>query len=301
MTNSTPIRANLTVALEIVTASPDHIVLHRLVPPPVKTRPKRPDEMLAILLDVETTGLSHSNCEIIELGMVAVTFDNSTGQFLDVIGTYTGFSEPVAPIPERITMITGITDAMVIGQSISEADVAALVIDADLIVAHNASFDRPFFDKAFPSMSNKSWACSMTDVDWVANGFDGAKLGHLLMQAGYFHEGHRAINDCWALLEVLRQKSVVGEGTLFKELLKVSQRPRLRLTAKDSPFDMKDHLKARGYRWNGGSEGGVKGWWIEIDPTQRDAEVSYLRDEIYARRPDLDFRELAPETRFRSK
>jgi DNA polymerase-3 subunit epsilon len=231
--------------------------------------------------------------------MIAVTFDNTTGEFLNVIGTYSDFNEPTNPIPERVTMITGSTDEMVSCQLISESTIAAFVEDADLIVAHNAAFDRPFFDKAFPSLSNKSWACSLNDIDWLANGFDGAKLSHLLMQAGNFHEGHRAINDCWALLEILRQKSRVGEGTLFAELLKVSQRPRLRVTAMKTPFEMKDHLKERGYRWDGGSGGGAKGWWVEIDPAQKDAEVAYLRDEIFDARSELVIQELLSGNRFR--
>jgi DNA polymerase-3 subunit epsilon len=44
---------------------------------------------------------------------------------------------------------------------------------------------------------------------------------------------------------------------------------------------MKDHLKARGYRWSDGSDGRPKAWWIEVDETLYEDELRYLRTEIY--------------------
>jgi DNA polymerase-3 subunit epsilon len=44
---------------------------------------------------------------------------------------------------------------------------------------------------------------------------------------------------------------------------------------------MKDHLKARGYRWSDGSDGRPKSWWIELAEDAVDEELGYLRSEIY--------------------
>lgn len=72
------------------------------------------------------------------------------------------------------------------------------------------------------------------------------------------------------------------DGTIpFAELLQSSARSRVRIFAENSPFDMKDHLKARGYRWSDGSDGRPKAWWIEIDEELYDDELSYLRRDIY--------------------
>jgi len=46
-------------------------------------------------------------------------------------------------------------------------------------------------------------AWSVSEIDWSARGFEGTKLGDLIGQAGYFHDGHRAVDDGFALLEVL--------------------------------------------------------------------------------------------------
>lgn len=78
----------------------------------------------------------------------------------------------------------------------------AVVEPADLVIVHNAGFDRPFCEAFSPILAGKARACSVSEIDWSARGFEGAKLGYLIGQAGYFHEGHR-VDDCFALLEVL--------------------------------------------------------------------------------------------------
>ncbi|EHS53182.1 DNA polymerase III subunit epsilon [Rhizobium sp. PDO1-076] len=132
-------------------------------------------------------------------------------------------------------------------------------------------------------------------------GDEGTKLGYLIGQAGYFHEGHRAVDDCFALLEVLAREVDGSASTAFAELYGASQRSRVRIFAENSPFDMKDHLKTRGYRWSDGSDGRPKSWWIEVGEEALDEERCYLRAEIY-RYPDADppIKRLTAFDRFRA-
>ena len=46
---------------------------------------------------------------------------------------------------------------------------------------------------------------------------------------------------------------------------------------------MKDQLRKRGYRWNDGTDGRPKSWWVEIDDEAFDTELLFLRREIYRR------------------
>lgn len=69
--------------------------------------------------------------------------------------------------------------------------------------------------------------------------------------------------------------------TAFSELYQASQRSRVCVFAENSPFDMKDLLKARGYRWSDGSDGRPKSWWVELAEEALDDELHYLRTEIY--------------------
>ncbi|MBP1886451.1 3'-5' exonuclease [Sinorhizobium mexicanum] len=255
-------------------------ILKKLEPRPVTTAARPEFPLKGIILDTETTGLNHRKDEIIEIGAVAFTFDE-TGNIGDITGVYGGLQQPTSPIPAEITRLTGITDEMVTGHMIDTAQLRALVEPADLVIAHNAGFDRPFCEAFSPIFVGKAWACSVSEIDWPSRGFEGTKLGYLIGQAGYFHEGHRAVDDCFALLEVLAQGDGVVGDTPFAELYTASQQSRVRVFAENSPFDMKDHLKARGYRWADGSDGRPKSWWIEIAEDALDNELRYLRSEIY--------------------
>ncbi|KQR73195.1 DNA polymerase III subunit epsilon [Rhizobium sp. Leaf341] len=285
--------------VDLLTETGRYRILRKLEPRPVANvlRPGFP--LRGVLLDTETTGLDHRRNEIIEIGAIAFTY-NESGEIGDVSGVFGGLRQPSIAIPAEITRLTGITDAMVAGQEIDIEALEAMVVPADLIIAHNAAFDRPFCESFHPAFGRKAWACSNAEIDWSARGYEGTKLGYLIGQAGYFHEGHRAVDDCFALLEVLDRR-VDGVSTAFSELHAASRASRVRIYAEHSPFDMKDHLKARGYRWADGSDGRPKSWWIEIAEEGVEDELQFLRSEIY-RYPEADppMRRLTAFDRFRA-
>lgn len=274
-------------------------VLRRLQPRAVVDRPRPEFPRQGVILDTETTGLDHRTDEIIEIGVITFTFDDN-GAIGDVTGIYGGLRQPAIAIPEEITRLTGITDEMVAGQSIDMTRLTSLIADADLIVAHNAGFDRPFCEAFSPIFRDKAWACSVSEIDWRVRGFEGNKLGYLIGQSGYFHDGHRAVDDCFALLEVLEQTRPGQSNTPFAELHEASQRSRVRLYAENSPFDMKDHLKKRGYRWSDGSDGRPKSWWVELPEEKLDEELHFLRTEIYRWDADPTVKYLTAFDRFKA-
>ncbi|MBY2933304.1 3'-5' exonuclease [Rhizobium leguminosarum] len=259
--------------------SGNYRILRKLVAHPIASVKRPGFSRLGVILDTETTGLNHRSDEIIEIGAVAFTF-NDDGAIGDIVGIYGGLQQPSRPIPPEITRLTCITDAMVEGQLIDIQSLRTLIEPADLIIAHNAGFDRPFCEAFSKIFTGKAWACSVSEIDWSARGLEGTKLGYLVGQAGYFHEGHRAVDDCHALLEILDREQHDGESP-FTELYRASQRSRIRVFAEHSPFEMKDHLKARGYRWSDGSDGRLKSWWIEVGEEDLNDELSYLRSDIY--------------------
>lgn len=298
----------------------DYRILRRLQPRPVIDRALSPLPRLAVIVDTETTGLRHDADEVIEIGAVAFTYGDD-GAIGDVVGVYGAVQEPSRPVPPEITRLTGITDAMVAGQRIDEAALAALLEPADLVIAHNAGFDRPFCEALSPVFATKAWACSVKEVSWRDYGFEGAKLGYLVGQAGLFHDGHRAVDDCHALLEVLARPvcarddavqahpgeapggdaTAAGAPTPFAALLAASRRISVRIWAERSPFDMKDQLKARGYRWSDGSDGRPRAWWIETPEDAAEEELRFLRDEIYQWPDASPYRQvLSAQDRFRA-
>ncbi len=92
-----------------------------------------------VVFDIETTGLSFKDNNIIEIGAVKV----KGGEVIDRFST---FVNPKEPIPYEITELTSITDEMVIDAPfISEALVNFLEFVNDaVLVAHNANFDVSF-------------------------------------------------------------------------------------------------------------------------------------------------------------
>jgi DNA polymerase-3 subunit epsilon len=255
-------------------------VLRRVAPRDHIYPPDGSGSRRALYVDTETTGLSPSKDEIIELAMVPFNY-GPDGRIFEILTPFQSFREPSIAIPAEITRITGIDQSMVAGHRIDLSQVEAMVAEADLIIAHNAGFDRRFLERLTPSFITKPWGCSATQVDWRAEGFEGSRLGYLVSMAGYFYDRHRALNDCYAAVELL-SKPTPKSGKIALEILLANARSvTMRLWATHAPFDLKDNLKQRGYRWNNGEYGTQKAWYIDVPIEKKDDEVSYLQTEIF--------------------
>jgi DNA polymerase-3 subunit epsilon len=252
---------------------------------------------VGILLDTETTGLVHTRDEVIELGMVKFDY-TPDGKIVDVRDTFSAFNEPSTPIPPDVTALTGITDEMVAGHKIDEAAVNAFVGGAVIAIAHNAGFDRKFAERYWPVFEHRSWGCSATEIDWRKHGFAGAQLSYLLNGTGYFHSSHRAVDDCHALLEVLAFELPTTGAPALALLLEKARKKTVRIWAEQSPFELRDSLKRRGYRWSDGTDGRPKSWYVDVCETELDAELAFLRTEIYLRDVEPRLQMLTAFTRF---
>ena len=268
-----------------LSAHPDFKVKRRLVPildfgPGTGGPTQR-----VLILDTETTGLDWRAESIIELAMLAVDVDMQTGKPVGEVEVYEDFEDPGRPIPPEIVKLTGITTQDVKGQRLNEEKIKDMVERADLIVAHNAGFDRPFVENRLEVFEHKAWACSFQGIDWKAQGLGSAKLEFLCSELGWFYDAHRAQVDCHALLRVLSTplKSDKPEGAVtgLLQLFEGSQNARTVVKAFGSPFETKDKLKSRGYRWD--AEARV--WYTAVKSAAAlDAEAEWLKAEVYGGR-----------------
>jgi DNA polymerase-3 subunit epsilon len=271
----------LAVMAEALAKSTDYRVLRRLVPRTSFT-PSIGPAKTAILLDVETTGLDQRKDEVVELGMVKFDY-LPDGRIAGVRDIFSSFNEPSAPIPPEVTALTGITNEMVTGHRIDEAAVSSFADDAVIVIAHNAGFDRKFAERYWPVFQRKAWGCSATEIEWRRHAFEGSRLGYLLNGAGFFHQAHRAIDDCHALLEILAfELPAIGTSALAV-LLEHARNRTMRVWAEQSPFELKDSLRRRGYRWSDGSDGRPRSWYIDVDESKLNDEIAFLKTEIYLR------------------
>ncbi|MGY3133476.1 DNA polymerase-3 subunit epsilon [Bradyrhizobium sp. USDA 4501] len=288
---------DLAAMAEALSLSQDYRVLRRLVARPTYIPTMGQEVRTVVLLDTETTGLDHVKDEIIELGMVKFDY-TPDGRIVGVRDTFSAFNEPSGPIPSEVTAITGITDEMVAGHRFDEAAITAFVEDAVIVIAHNSGFDRKFAERYWPVFEYKAWGCSMSEIDWRAHGFSGAQLGCLLNGAGFFHQAHRAVDDCHALLEVLAYELPTTGAPALALLLETARKATLRIWAERAPFELKDSLKKRGYRWSDGGDGRPRSWYVDVDEAALDGEIAFLRTEIYIRDVEPSVQRLTAYTRF---
>ncbi len=225
------------------------------------------DEQVMIILDTETTGLEYGKDKIIELGLVKILYSQSAKIMTSIEAELSIYEDPGFPISEEITALTGITDDMVSGKTF-DVDLVASWFEGDpVVVAHNASFDRPFFEKRFPAITNLRWGCTFQGIDWRGMGYSNSKLDYILFRQGYFFEGHRASIDCHATAWMLN-----GMPGAFGQLVDSINTDTWIIEARNSPFDSKDLLKARKYRWNADQ----KVWWTQVNDDQLQVEKDFL-------------------------
>lgn len=288
---------DLELAARQLEASSEYRVLRRLRPPQ-RYAEAGPGAQLqhGLYVDVETTGLDAGRDAIIELGLVEFAFD-ANGTVYGIGTILSEFEDPGRPIPPEITRITGIRDAQVRGKRLPDDAVAALVERAHLIVAHNAAFDRPFLERRLPPFEGKAWACSLADVDWSSAGFESQKLEYLAYRSGFFYDGHRAANDCQAGVHLLATPLPGTPEPALASLLRNARRTSIRLWAEHSPFESKDALKERGYRWS--ASGRV--WWRDLPETEHDAERAWLARHVYRRQVPLPYLEITAQLRYSAR
>lgn len=233
---------------------------------------------IGVAIDVETTGLDVNTGKVIELAIRRFRYD-AEGVITDIDDAFEWREDPGEPLHPDISALTGLTDADLAGREIDDDDATRLLRSASFVVAHNSSFDRAWVERRLPGAAGLNWCCSMRQVDWRARGFDGRVLGYLLLQRGYYHCGHRASADVDALIQMLRHEDAAGQ-TALSEMIKTGSKPTWIVRARGAHFDLKDELRARGYRWDAADDRKV--WWREVADDQLVQEQFWLAANVYA-------------------
>lgn len=228
-------------------------------------------------LDVETTGKNRQDDGIVELAVKVVSVDEKTGEIISINDQYESFNDPGIPMTDEASAVNGITDEMVEGKEIDWNLVKNIFNKSNLIVSHNASFDRAFIDRALPESRKKLWACSINDIDWIQRGFTNFKQELLCIWHGFYYDSHRAMNDVDALIHLLTHDFYKDEKPIL-ELIENSMTIYYKISALKSPFATKDTLKARNYFWDGSK----KCWWKRITRSEIALEEKWLAENVYS-------------------
>ena len=156
------------------------------------------------VLDLETTGGAPSVCEITEIGAVKYVGGELTGTFQTLVN-------PGVPIPPMITVLTGITQIMVIeAPHIGEALPAFLEFIGDaVIVGHNIRFDMSFLNAAAERLGYNRLPNRTVDTLGLARRLVRSEVRSLKLGALAAHfrspvaPTHRALDDARATAHVL--------------------------------------------------------------------------------------------------
>ena len=142
---------NLKQLAEILSKSNEYRVTTKYQKPDCYNIADTSNKLIGVFLDIEATGLSYATDKMIELGMVKFEYTQD-GRIFRLLDEFSGYQDPYIPIPVEITKLTGITDSMVKGHRINVEEVDSYLNNVDIIIAHNAQFDRTFFEMTFPNV-----------------------------------------------------------------------------------------------------------------------------------------------------
>lgn len=155
------------------------------------------------VFDLETTGGNHQHDKIIEIGLIKI-------KELKIVDQKSFLIKPEVHIPEFIQKLTSIKDADVTDAPLIEEvmdEILEFMGDA-ILVAHNTSFDVPFFNSVLrrmdrPELTNKS-ICTYLMTKYMIPNLLSSNLNYMSKIFDLQHQkAHRALDDAMASAELL--------------------------------------------------------------------------------------------------
>ncbi len=239
---------------------------------------------IGIIIDTETTGLDYKICKIFEIALVVFAFDKDTYEILGILDKVNELHD-CSPLPEISKKISHVTDEDIKDKKFDRRKLSYWFHECNLVIAHNAKFDRKFLEMEFPELEEKPWVCSQTQIDYEKYNIRSTKLDYIAFKLGFWFDGHRALNDCEALFEILNSKFEGEECTIFQILRSTALKNSNIIYALNTPYSTKDLLREKDYWWNGDSEPRC---WFKVVYNEEElySHLNFLSNDIY--KCDLD-------------
>jgi len=198
-------------------------------------------------VDFETTGLEPRKDRITEVG--AVLWDMKNKKPVRILNELVyDFDSGVPKISEKVVGLTGITEDLLKRFGANTAAVLDELNDlaaaADFFVAHNAPFDRGFYEEECVKCSISEvvmpWIDTVTDVPYKTDG--SLSLSYLAADHGFLNPfSHRAVFDVLTMFKVISEYDP-------QEIVRWQESPTVTVRALVS-FQNKDLAKDLSYKW----------------------------------------------------
>lgn len=168
-----------------------------------------------VVLDTETTGINFKTDKIIELSAVRIVSENGIIKVTHELDEFIKLPDGMT-IPPEIVELTGITNEMLINEGNTSDYVCKKFLemftdDKILVVAYNAQFDMNFIYYFLAENNCASILKKINMLDALTVYKDRAQYPHKLENAIQKYNlgnkvvnSHRAIDDTFALIEVLK-------------------------------------------------------------------------------------------------
>ncbi|MCH9757077.1 MAG: hypothetical protein K0U37_07810, partial [Gammaproteobacteria bacterium] len=291
-----PICTEPVINLSAAPAS-SHSKVYKTVPETITPRSSTTENQYVLtIIDTETRGLNPLEHDIIEIGVLSVLCTED-GDILSILDSYNGLQDPEKPLDDEIIEKTGITDEQLKDQTIDWERVKNMLKASNCVVCHNSRFDRKFLEspvllnmpktpEAMAStcseiqniLRDMPFGCTLQDINWGERGYSQRGLEYLNLCSDFEYKAHRALTDCFAVLNVLREV----EGTL-PELINNTKASTTLVCATDTPYSTqtRKQLKKKNFQWSDGKNTLPKGWFIEVPNEQAGEVVAWLNNHIY--------------------
>ncbi len=204
-------------------------------------RNEQSSPQMLLIIDTETTGLTPKSDRCLEVG--AILFNVPTRAVLSqhsfLIPVESNAAERINGIPAEVTQLDQPWE--------KGLDYLKSLIDsADLLVAHNAGFDRQWFGiSPLPEVS-KRWLCTMEDISWPTELSlkPRPSVRDLALAYGVpVWSVHRALSDCIYIAEIFRKCEKL------EVLISNGLEPRQLMRAQVS-YEQRHLAKEAGFKWN---------------------------------------------------
>jgi len=205
-----------------------------------------------LIFDVETAGLDRDSDEVIELGYVLWSVEQRT-----IIECYSALLLGEGNAAEIFNAIPPAARTLGTDPEIAWTIAGQAVQQADLVLAHQADFDRGFVSReavryeGAGDLLGPAWVCTLEDMVWPIMSAYRSLVAIALAHGVAVTAAHRAINDCLLLSRLLEAVGNMDdiEDRLHLALQRAS-RPKAEFIARTAYKD-KDLVKAAGFHWNG--------------------------------------------------
>lgn len=197
------------------------------------------------ILDTETTGLDTKTGKVIE-----VCIANFCTELNDVIDIRSWLLKSATDEEVKNTQrIHGISPEMIAGfgrdPSLVFEEVDSFVVNSSVVIAHNADFDRQWFNG---KIKNMPWVCSLQDFVWPSHSESKSLTALCLAHGVGVVSAHRAAEDVMSLARLLKRVKEYGQS--LPDIIANGMRPK-KMVAAIVSYDDRNLAKENGFKWDG--------------------------------------------------